>query len=166
MMNNVNFIVTSVEQSRALELLGEKWVARQKSIVQDYALEYHKITWVPVIKSLNPHGEDITAQSNAQRKKSAIKERFKSFNASLEDIHQTQMEWIIPDPDLKNSVRNRILENLIPVYQLFWENFKDFNFTKNVEKYLKYEVGEVERIIKEDLFENRIRLKEQRRLIL
>eukprot|EP00210_Caulerpa_lentillifera_P004604 g4390.t1 len=166
MMNNVNFIVTSVEQSRALELLGEKWVDRQKSIVQDYALEYHKITWEPLIKALNPNGEDITNQSNIQRKKSAIKDRFRTFNSSLEDIHQTQMEWIIPDPGLKKSVRDRILESLIPVYKLFWEKFKDSSFTKNVEKYLKYEVEEVERIIKEDLFENRIRLKEQRRLIL
>ena len=166
MMNNVNFIVTSVEQSKALELLGQPWVDRQKTIVQDYADQYHAITWEPLIRGLDTEADDVT-QNNFQRRKSAIKERFKVFNSSIEEIHATQMEWIVPDPDLKSIVRERVLQSVVPAYEFFYDTFKNANFTKNPEKYLKYEVADVAKMVREDLFENKMQSKEpQRRLML
>lgn len=163
MMNNVNFIVKSVEQSKAMELLGKPWIERQKTIVHEYTQNYHDITWNPLVKVLDAEASDVV-QSNAQKRKTAIKDHFKTFNSTFEEIHTTQMEWIIPDPALKQSVRKTILESLVPAYRRFHETFKNSNFTKNPEKYLKYEAEDVERIVQEDLFENKMKFKEHRRL--
>lgn len=146
-----------------MDLLGAPWVDRQKSIVEEYAQQYHQITWEPLIRGLNTEADDLR-HSNLQRRKSAVKDRFKAFNNALDDIHNTQMEWIIPDPDLKRKVRRKILNTVVPEYQHFYNTFSRSGFTKNPEKYVKYEAHDVQRVIEDDLFENKIQTREQRRL--
>ncbi|GMH44280.1 hypothetical protein BSKO_12214 [Bryopsis sp. KO-2023] len=155
LMNNVQFMVRSVEQSKAALLLGTSWMSRHKQVVEDYCMQYFAITWEPIISSLNRHMDDLKLGSVPKRN-SAIKERFKNFNRLFTEIHETQSEWAIPDADQKRSVKKRILEEALPAYASFHDAMEKISFAKTKEKYFKYTVGQMEQIINEDLFENKI----------
>ncbi|CAD7700175.1 unnamed protein product [Ostreobium quekettii] len=153
-MNNIRFIITSMELSNAISLLGEEWVRRQEALVQGYAQQYHQIAWKPVIRALAVGN----IEGGEHKRKAAVKERFRTFNDIMADVHETQSEWSVPDPDLKASIKKAILDDLVPAFQEFMVSFQSFayNMTKNPEKYFKYTAEKLIHIVNKDFFESRV----------
>ncbi len=52
LMNNVHYMVWTVEQSPAAELLGTQWVERHKDFVEAYGEQYHNTVWMPLVRLL------------------------------------------------------------------------------------------------------------------
>lgn len=52
-----------------------------------------------------------------------VKDRFKTFNAQFEEIHQRQSQWTVPDSELRESLRLAVAEVLLPAYRSFIKRF-------------------------------------------
>jgi exocyst complex protein 7 len=65
------------------------------------------------------NGVIVKTLSKSQRE--LVKERFKSFNMEIEEMHRTQKTWAIPDPDLRASTMKEIKSVLIVLYTRFYE---------------------------------------------
>lgn len=49
--------------------------------------------------------------------------RFKSFNKQFEEVCQTQMNWAIPDKELRDNLILAVAEILLPAYRSFLKRF-------------------------------------------
>lgn len=52
-----------------------------------------------------------------------VKDRFKTFNAQFEELHQRQSQWTVPDSELRESLRLAVAEVLLPAYRSFQKRF-------------------------------------------
>lgn len=57
LMNNIHYIVWTVENSAALQLLGVDWLERHKDMIEDYGAAYHEATWMPIVQMLTVSAE-------------------------------------------------------------------------------------------------------------
>ena len=53
MMNNVHYMVKTVEGSAELMLLGEEWLERHKDHVEEWGEAYQALSWGALIEALN-----------------------------------------------------------------------------------------------------------------
>lgn len=60
-----------------------------------------------------------------------------------------QQQYSIPDRELRVKIRRNIIDLIVPLYNKFLERYKDSNFTKHPEKYIKYESTQLERMLNE-----------------
>ncbi|KAE8696384.1 U6 snRNA-associated Sm-like protein LSm1-like [Hibiscus syriacus] len=126
---NVHYIVQKVKGSPELrEMIGDDYL--------------RKLT-----------GKFRQAATSYQRALGALRERFKTFNAMLEEVHRTQATWLIPDTQLREELRISISEKLIPAYRSFLGRFRShIESGKHPENYIKYSVEDLETVVL-DFFE-------------
>ncbi|KAJ6804833.1 uncharacterized protein M6B38_184990 [Iris pallida] len=140
LMNNGRYIISKAKDSEIAVLMGEDWIRRQSARVRKWAGEYQKATWSKVVTVLKI--DDSTSSTSAK----AIKERFRAFNAYLEEIWMEQKDWVVADERLKEELRVSAAGIVIPAYRNLvgrWEG---------VVGNLKYGLVDVEMMI-DQLFE-------------
>jgi len=76
-----------------------------------------------------------------------IKEKFSGFNREIEDISTTQKRYSIPDGELRESLKRDNKEYILPKYNSFYDKYANVQFSKNVEKYIKYTPAQVSGLI-------------------
>lgn len=81
-----------------------------------------------------------------------IKERFKGFNDGLEELCKIQKAWAIPDVEQRDKIRRAQKTIVKETYGAFLNRYSSVPFTKNPEKYIKYQVDQVGEMI-EKLFD-------------
>ncbi|CAA7402916.1 unnamed protein product [Spirodela intermedia] len=174
LMNNIHYMVRSVRRSEAKDLLGDDWVQRHRRVVQQNANQYRRVAWTKLLQSLTiqvnnssggsgmggdgggagPGGQGIGNISGVSR--ATVKERFKSFNAQFEELHQRQSQWSVPDLELRESLRLSIAEVLLPAYRSFIKRFGPMiESGKNPQKYYRYAPEVVDRLLGE-FFEGKV----------
>jgi exocyst complex component 7 len=85
--------------------------------------------------------------------KSALRERFKAFNAAFEEAHRVQSGWYVPDTQLREELRISVSEKPLPAYRSFHGRFRHhIENGKHPELYIKYSVEDLE-IAMADFFE-------------
>lgn len=62
-------------------------------------------------------------ESNSGVSRTMVKDRFKTFNDQIEEIHQRQSQWTVPDSELRESLRLAVAEVLLPAYRSFLKRF-------------------------------------------
>ncbi|BDA42170.1 Exocyst complex component EXO70A1 [Coccomyxa sp. Obi] len=157
LMNNVHYIVKAVESSEALSCVGQDWIERHKDLIEQYGEDYQEASWGPLMSLV---GEGVNGEGRAWAKeKAGIKERWREINTALTELRDAQCTWTIPDPALKANMKDAVAEDFLPVYKMFMEKYNPeaTPFTKNPEKYIRWTVADVQRLISEDLFEARDR---------
>ncbi|XP_065898323.1 exocyst complex component 7-like [Dysidea avara] len=77
----------------------------------------------------------------------AIKDKYKGFNTEIEELQKIQRHYTIPDRDLRSSVKEVNRDLICPLYEEFHKNHLNVSFTKNPDKYIKYQPVEVEGIL-------------------
>ncbi|KAF0908443.1 hypothetical protein E2562_025411 [Oryza meyeriana var. granulata] len=152
LMNNIHYIVKSIDRSEVKDLFGADWIERQRRIVQQQATQYRRVAWLKVLECLSTQGltssvgssTDVTQGSfrnikNSTTSRSVIKERFKCFNMRFEEVCQKQINWDVPDRDLRESLILMIAEILLPAYRSFLKRFGPLvENSHNALKYMKY----------------------------
>lgn len=146
MMNNVHYIVQKVKGSPELrEMIGDDYLKRLTGKFRQAATNYQRATWVRVLYCLRDEGLHVSGSFSSGVSRSALRERFKSFNAMFEEVHRTQATWLIPDTQLREELRISISEKLIPAYRSFLGRFRGhIESGKHPENYLKYSVEDLE----------------------
>ncbi|KAJ4717753.1 Exocyst subunit Exo70 family protein [Melia azedarach] len=154
MMNNVHYIVQKVKGSPELrEMIGDNYLRKMTGKFRQAATNYQRATWVRVLYCLRDEGLHVSGGFSSGVSKSALRERFKSFNAMFEEVHRTQATWLIPDSQLREELRISISEKLIPAYRSFLGRFRShIESGKHPENYIKYSVEDLETAVL-DFFE-------------
>jgi exocyst complex protein 7 len=102
---------------------------------------------------LRDEGLHVSGSFSSGVSKSALRERFKTFNAMFEEVHRTQATWLIPDSQLREELRISMSEKLIPAYRSFLGRFRShIESGKHPENYIKYSVEDLESAVL-DFFE-------------
>ncbi|XP_024533986.1 exocyst complex component EXO70A1 [Selaginella moellendorffii] len=152
LMNNVRYIVQKVRHSELSSLLGDDWMRRHSAQVRQHAKSYERSAWVKVLACLKDEGIRSGGSFSTGVSKAVLKERFKSFNSALEEIHRTQSGWCVPDSQLRSELRISVAEKLIQGYRAFLGRYKIYlESERNPQKYIKYTPEELEKMVN-DLF--------------
>ncbi|KAG4969784.1 hypothetical protein JHK85_036205 [Glycine max] len=152
LMNNIHYIVRSVRRSEAKDMLGDDWVQIHRRIVQQHANQYKRISWAKILQCLTIPGGD----NNGGVSRTMVKDRFKTFNDQIEEIHQRQSQWTVPDSELRESLRLAVAEVLLPAYRSFLKRFGPMiENGKNPHKYIVYSPEHLEQMLGE-FFESKI----------
>ncbi|XP_011012017.1 PREDICTED: exocyst complex component EXO70A1-like [Populus euphratica] len=153
-MNNVHYIVQKIKGSPELrEMIGDDYLRKLTGKFRQAATSYQRATWVSVLYCLRDEGLHVSGSFSSGVSKSALRERFKTFNAMFEDVHRTQATWLIPDSQLREELRISISEKLIPAYRSFLGRFRShIESGKHPENYIKYSVEDLESAVL-DFFE-------------
>ncbi|XP_021903004.1 exocyst complex component EXO70A1 [Carica papaya] len=153
-MNNVHYIVQKVKGSPELrEMIGDDYLRKLTGKFRQAATNYQRATWVRVLYCLRDEGLHVSGSFSSGVSKSALRERFKAFNAMFEEVHRTQATWFVPDSQLREELRISISEKLIPAYRSFLGRFRShIESGKHPENYIKYSVEDLETAVL-DFFE-------------
>lgn len=154
LMNNKNYIVQKVKQSPELAFLfGDDWFRKHTDQVRGYATSYVRTAWKQVLTCLREEGLTLGESLASGAVRVAIKDRFKSFNKSFEEALEVQSTWVVPDLQLRESLRMAIAEKLIPAYHTFIARFGSYlEIGRHSAKYIKYTPDELENCLI-DLFD-------------
>ncbi|KAG0528832.1 hypothetical protein BDA96_05G046600 [Sorghum bicolor] len=149
LMNNIHYMVRSVRRSEAKDILGDDWIQRHRRIVQQNANQYKRVAWAKILQTLSVQGAgssgDLTSSGVSR---ATIKERFKSFNTQFEELHAKQSQWIVPDQELRESLRLAVAEVLLPAYRSFIKRFGNLvENNKNPQKYVRYSPEAVDQLL-------------------
>ncbi|CAI7753991.1 unnamed protein product [Closterium sp. NIES-54] len=104
------------------EVVGKDWIDRQRRIVQQHAAAYQRTSWNKIFGLLTSAGLNADGKEGSVSR-SALKERFRVFNATFEELHRSQCMWKIPDPELRSAVQLQIAEVLLPAYRAFVQRY-------------------------------------------
>ncbi|KAH6561404.1 hypothetical protein BASA62_009841 [Batrachochytrium salamandrivorans] len=112
----------------------------EKSIKKQ--LDVYRNSWMPLIEYLMDttkisDQKIITTLSKQHRE--VIKERFRGFNKDFDELFQTQKAYAIPDVELRAQVVKEVKQVLLPMYNRFYDRYIETDFSKNKEKYIKYD---------------------------
>ncbi|KAJ1274397.1 hypothetical protein BS78_05G058600 [Paspalum vaginatum] len=149
LMNNIHYMVRSVRRSEAKDILGDDWIQRHRRIVQQNANQYKRVAWAKILQTLSVQGAGSTGDlSSSGVSRAMIKERFKSFNMQFEELHAKQSQWIVPDQELRESLRLAVAEVLLPAYRSFIKRFGTLvENNKNPQKYVRYSPEAVDQLL-------------------
>nr|GEW56722.1 exocyst complex component EXO70B1 [Tanacetum cinerariifolium] len=95
-------------------LMGDPWVRKRSSNLRSYHTNYERETWTKLLQCLSHEG----LRANGKVMKPVLKERFKSFNAMLDEIHRTQTTWVVSDKQLHIGYSDPILSVVYAEVQL------------------------------------------------
>ncbi|KAF8399948.1 hypothetical protein HHK36_015820 [Tetracentron sinense] len=152
LMNNILYIVQKVKDSELGRLLGDQWVRKRRGQVRQYATSYLRASWSKVLSCLKDEGIG-GGGSSSNVSKVILKERFKNFNLSFEEIYRNQTAWRVPDPQLREELRISISEKVLPAYRSFMGRFGcHLEGGRHAGKYIKYTPEDLENYLL-DLFE-------------
>uniref|UniRef100_A0ACD5W3H7 Uncharacterized protein n=1 Tax=Avena sativa TaxID=4498 RepID=A0ACD5W3H7_AVESA len=150
MMNNICYMVQKVKNSDLKSFLGDDWIRMHNRMFQHQATNYERASWSHVLSCLSDDGL-CAAGDSASRK--TIREKFKNFNLSFEDVYRVQTAWSVPDDQLREDVRISISLKVIQAYRTFLGRYSSFlDGTKQKDRYIKYRPEDLEELLL-DLFE-------------
>lgn len=154
LMNNLWYIVQKVKDSELKTLLGDNWIRKRRGQIRRYSTGYLRSSWTRVLACLRDDGlPQATGSSSAL--KAALKERFKNFNLTYEELYRTQTAWRVVDPQLREELKISISEKVLPAYRSFVGRFRgQLEGGRNFAKYIKYNPEDVENQVS-DFFEGK-----------
>ena len=152
LMNNYNYIRKNLQESDLLQLLQDNhhdgvdldqryidWIHRQMEV---YRLWYQGITEAMSDNTNNAVVRESDKLKDSQ--KDAIKQKFKTFNTTLEEQLRIQQKWAIPDQSFREWVRVDNIDAIVFQYKDMVQRYEKVNFSSNNRKYIIYTPDDVE----------------------
>ncbi|XP_063265052.1 exocyst complex component 7 isoform X7 [Prinia subflava] len=154
--NNYNYILKSLEKSELIQLVAVTQKTAERSYrelieqqIQTYQRSWFKVTDYILEKNLPVFQPGVKLKD---KERQMIKERFKGFNDGLEELCKIQKAWAIPDMEQRDKICRAQKTIVKETYGAFLNRYGNVPFTKNPEKYIKYQVDQVGEMI-EKLFD-------------
>ena len=152
LLNNYHFIRKTLTRSPTMIPLLEQEMADLEDKFNELIGKQRKGYTVYAFGKLTNHIQDAVAIPEGTDKlnaplKQSIKDRFKGFNNEMDEIVRVQRSFSIPDPYLRESLRTENSNLVYPLYSEFYAAYAKAPFTKNPEKYLKYNPEEVSELM-------------------
>ncbi|XP_074356350.1 exocyst complex component EXO70H1-like [Apium graveolens] len=117
--NNLNYVVSKVQNSNLKALFGDEWLLKHQSKVQRYASNFERMSWSKLIKMLPEKPTDNISPDVA-------KKCFDLFNSGFEELFRKQYKWRVTDPELRDEIKISIKNRIVPAYKEFYEKNRQF----------------------------------------
>ncbi|NXT74610.1 EXOC7 protein, partial [Zapornia atra] len=154
--NNYNYILKSLEKSELIQLVAvtQKTAERSYRELIEQQIQTYQRSWLKVTDYILERNLPIfqPGVKLKDKERQMIKERFKGFNDGLEELCKMQKAWAIPDVEQRDKIRRAQKTIVKETYGAFLTRYSNVPFTKNPEKYIKYQVDQVGDMI-EKLFD-------------
>ncbi|NXF19964.1 EXOC7 protein, partial [Rhodinocichla rosea] len=154
--NNYNYILKSLEKSELIQLVAvtQKTAERSYRELIEQQIQTYQRSWLKVTDYISERNLPVfqPGVKLKDKERQMIKERFKGFNDGLEELCKIQKAWAIPDMEQRDKIRRAQKTIVRETYGAFLNRFGNVPFTKNPEKYIKYQVDQVGEMI-EKLFD-------------
>ncbi|KAF9388708.1 exocyst complex component exo70 [Podila verticillata] len=116
--------------------------------------DLYQDNWKPCVEHLMDvtyvHDGGVQHALNSNQRQ-VVKDKFKNFNHDFDELWKTQKQYSIPDQDLRQMVLKDVNQIMIPMYEKFLNKYSSNNssyeFTKNVQKYIRYDVSMVKDMV-------------------
>uniref|UniRef100_A0A674H291 Exocyst complex component 7 n=1 Tax=Taeniopygia guttata TaxID=59729 RepID=A0A674H291_TAEGU len=140
--NNYNYILKSLEKSELIQLVAvtQKTAERSYRELIEQQIQTYQRSWLKVTDYIS------------ERNLPVFQPGVKGFNDGLEELCKIQKAWAIPDMEQRDKIRRAQKTIVKETYGAFLNRFGNVPFTKNPEKYIKYQVDQVGEMI-EKLFD-------------
>ncbi|XP_027763336.1 exocyst complex component 7 isoform X6 [Empidonax traillii] len=154
--NNYNYILKSLEKSELIQLVAvtQKTAERSYRELIEQQIQTYQRSWLKVTDYISERNLPVfqPGVKLKDKERQMIKERFKGFNDGLEELCKIQKAWAIPDMEQRDKIRRAQKTIVKETYGAFLNRYGNVPFTKNPEKYIKYQVDQVGEMI-EKLFD-------------
>ncbi|OXB61146.1 hypothetical protein ASZ78_013709 [Callipepla squamata] len=154
--NNYNYILKSLEKSELIQLVAvtQKTADRSYRELIEQQIQTYQRSWLKVTDYISERNLPVfqPGVKLKDKERQMIKERFKGFNDGLEELCKIQKAWAIPDVEQRDKIRRAQKTIVKETYGAFLNRYSNVPFTKNPEKYIKYQVDQVGEMI-EKLFD-------------
>ncbi|NWV51113.1 EXOC7 protein, partial [Daphoenositta chrysoptera] len=154
--NNYNYILKSLEKSELIQLVAvtQKTAERSYRELIEQQIQTYQRSWFKVTDYISERNLPVfqPGVKLKDKERQVIKERFKGFNDGLEELCKIQKAWAIPDMEQRDKIRRAQKTIVKETYGAFLNRYGNVPFTKNPEKYIKYQVDQVGEMI-EKLFD-------------
>ncbi|NXH29129.1 EXOC7 protein, partial [Myiagra hebetior] len=154
--NNYNYILKSLEKSELIQLVAvtQKTAERSYRELIEQQIQTYQRSWLKVTDYISERSLPVfqPGVKLKDKERQMIKERFKGFNDGLEELCKIQKAWAIPDMEQRDKIRRAQKTFVKETYGAFLNRYGNVPFTKNPEKYIKYQVDQVGEMI-EKLFD-------------
>ncbi|XP_031454953.1 exocyst complex component 7 isoform X6 [Phasianus colchicus] len=154
--NNYNYILKSLEKSELIQLVAvtQKTAERSYRELIEQQIQTYQRSWLKVTDYISERNLPVfqPGVKLKDKERQMIKERFKGFNDGLEELCKIQKAWAIPDVEQRDKIRRAQKTIVKETYGAFLNRYSNVPFTKNPEKYIKYQVDQVGEMI-EKLFD-------------
>ncbi|XP_010577660.1 PREDICTED: exocyst complex component 7 isoform X3 [Haliaeetus leucocephalus] len=140
--NNYNYILKSLEKSELIQLVAvtQKTAERSYRELIEQQIQTYQRSWLKVTDYI------------LERNLPVFQPGVKGFNDGLEELCKIQKAWAIPDMEQRDKIRRAQKTIVKETYGAFLNRYGNVPFTKNPEKYIKYQVDQVGEMI-EKLFD-------------
>ncbi|XP_071722841.1 exocyst complex component EXO70E2-like [Rutidosis leptorrhynchoides] len=136
LMNNVHYLTQKVKNSELRDIFGDDWIRKHNRKFQQHAMDYERATWSSILGLLREDGS-----------KTVVKEKFRSFYVSFEEVYKTQTAWVVRDVELREDLRISTSLKVIQAYRTFCGRHNN-NIS---DKHIKYSADDLENYLM-DLF--------------
>lgn len=162
LLNNYFYISKSVRTTPGLlEIINGPDASSQPptsltSVVYEKPLKQNVDLYQDNWKTCVEHLMDVTYVQDGgvqhvlnSNQRQMVKDKFKNFNHDFDELWKTQKQYSIPDMDLRAMVLKDVNSIMIPMYEKFLNKYASggsnnaYEFTKNVQKYIRYDVSMV-----------------------
>ncbi|KAE8718463.1 hypothetical protein F3Y22_tig00110013pilonHSYRG00280 [Hibiscus syriacus] len=147
MMNNGRYMLQKIKGTPELyEVVGDNWCRNLSFDVRNYHMVYQRETWIKLLGCISNQG--LTVKGKVV--KPVLKEKFKNFNAMVDEIYRTQSTWVVSNKQLQSELRVSIASVVIPAYMSFLGRYAGYlDHGRQTEKYIKYQPDDIETYIDE-----------------
>jgi len=155
MLNNFNYILKSLRRSGMIDTI-HLWNNEVGTFYDEQILNNKRSysqSWSRVIHYISENQSPVSSGGVSpdaklkEKDRNSIKEKFTGFNKELEDIYRIQKMFAIPDPELRETLREDNKKFVTPYYTAFLNKYRNAPFTKNPEKYMKYSEKDLANLI-------------------
>ncbi|NXG25084.1 EXOC7 protein, partial [Grallaria varia] len=154
--NNYNYILKSLEKSELIQLVAvtQKTAERSYRELIEQQIQTYQRSWLKVTDYISERNLPVfqPGVKLKDKERQMIKERFKGFNDGLEELCKIQKAWAIPDVEQRDKIRRAQKTIVKETYGAFLNRYSNVPFTKNPEKYIRYQVDQVGEMV-EKLFD-------------
>lgn len=155
LLNNFNYILRSLRRSSMLDVV-HLWNNEVKVFYEGQIVNQKRIysqSWSRVLHYISENQKPVSASGVSpdaklkEKDRNLIKEKFTGFNKEMEEIFRLQKAFAIPDPELRQCLRDDNLNFILPFYSAFLKRYQGTSFTKNPDKYIKYREADIRKFI-------------------
>lgn len=150
-LNNVAYVQSQIVRGELASMTPRQVPAKVDELMRR-GFKLYRESWDVSARPLMDttvmrNANDAKRSSFTNKDRDALKERFRTFNTEFEASIRDCKTYAVHDPDLKQHLTNEIRGVIVPLYGRFYDKYVNAEFTKNKEKYIKYDKSSIEKVI-------------------
>jgi len=155
-LNNHYYVLKRLKSTEFRDILQSKFIDKYKILCEIDERDFIRLSWGNVLDSLKETKLDIEKKNAPKTSQiTELKKKFSAFFDTFQDVYYKHQKYNIPEVELRERMRQLMLQAVIPIYEEFHKRYGSVQFTKNPSKYMRYDVKTMTDIIS-NLYSNQL----------